>query len=310
MGKLMNIYFSAKAGSSLLKKTGIIDKITVDKLAAEEQSYIESHNIDKNVDFNYADMVYADNYNTALNTVTTSSVAILYADAVKNGLAEGTMDDVAAVNDYAMHLPPSFDDSTLAEYNKQFDPKVIEAYNKQADEYTKFREEFDSLPDDQKAERMNSDSRYAVMGTCYESDKASASDITNRGFIQEYGMSGVKYLKERKDIDLTDIAVGVRSFVEDKLKSWGVKEETVNKISGFVFGKKADFTASDTYQAGSKLNSVLESRGVDTSYQDEMHKKADEMTTKRVDQAKAAGVYKEDTSASTQKTASNEASMA
>lgn len=305
MGKLMNIYFSAKAGSSLLKKTGIMDKITVDKLAAEEQDYIASHDIGEGVDVNYADMKYNEIYDTNMEVNTRFSVANLYADAVQNGLADGTLDDAAVMLDYARNIPA--DKQQMDEYNKQFDPKIVEAYNKQAEEYAKFRDEFDSLSDEQRSARVNDDPRYAVMGACYEYDKASAKAFTQETFMGTYGMSGLKYLKEREDTSLVEIAQSVRELVENKLKSWGIKEETVDRISNFVFKGRADHKESEEYKESTEFYEAAESRGVNLL---DLSNKADEMTAKRVDQAKAAGVYKEDASASTQKTASNEASMA
>ena len=177
----MRIVFNTSVFGNKRRRTFRTQEITVffravDKLAAEEQSYIESHNIDKDVDFNYADMKYNEFYENSMDLNTRCSAAVLYADAVKNGIVDGTEADAVTMIDYAHNMPTGENsEAELAEYNKQFDPKIIEAYNKQLDEYTKFKAEYETLTDEQKAERMNADPRYAVMGTSCEYDKATSS---------------------------------------------------------------------------------------------------------------------------------------
>lgn len=299
MGKLLNMYYSIKAGKSLLEKTGIIDKQTVDQLS-DESNYVDVKSKSEQ-----AINQYTYSYEFSMQKGKKFIVRDLYSREIfdKYGNTQEAVDKAAAFTTYVHKLSeydallPDEQSAKIEELNKNSDPLVVKAYEEQSRKYDDFMAEYDSLSEEDRVSRAESDPDFDLMSKAYEKEKAFSKGFAGAQVVRHEGVvraaqSGLMTWKE--------ITTAFRDVVEQKLTELGIDTEPFNKMADMVFGEKDNTTVSgmnkydNTYNEALNVDGFSEFRELRNNAVVQAISNQDDMTARRVAQAQQAGVYMPD----------------
>lgn len=294
MGKLLNMYYSIKAGRSLLEKTGIIDKQTVDQLS-DENGYADAKSKSEQ-----AVNRYEYSYEYSMQKGKKFAVDDLYSREIfdKYGNTQEAVDKAAAFSTYVRELSeydkflPEEKAAKIEELNKNSDPLVVKAYEEQSRKYDDFMAEYDSLSEEDRVSRAESDPDFDLMSKEYEANKEIAKGFAENQVVKYDGVVGAA---QSGLMTWKEITTAFRDVVEQKLTELGIDTEPFNKMADMVFGEKDDTTVSEMNEYDKAYNKALNEFKANAMEQVISNRDVSgDMTAKRVVQAQQAGVYMPD----------------
>lgn len=295
MGKLLNICYSIKAGKSLLEKAGITDKQTVDQLS-DENGYVDAKSKSEQVMDRYAD-----SYEFSMQRGKKFILNDLYSREIfdKYGDTQEAMDKATAFSTYVYELAeydgllPEEQAAKIEELNKNSDPLVVKAFEEQSKKYDDFMTEYDSLSEKDRVSRAESDPDFDLMSKAYGQEKAHSKSFAENQVVKYDGVVGAA---QSGLMTWKEITTAFRDVVEQKLDQLGIDTEPFNKMADMVFGEKDDTVINEMIEYDNTLNVDGFSEFKDNAIGQAISNRdaSDDMTAKRVAQAKQAGVYMSD----------------
>lgn len=295
MGRLINMYYSIKAGKALLENAGIVDKQTVDQLS-DENGYADAKSKSEQ-----AVNRYEYSYEFSMQKSKKFTVDDLYSREIfdKYGNTQEAMDKAAAFSTYVHELAecdkflPEEKAAKIEELNKNSDPLVVKAYEEQSRKYDDFMAEYDSLSEEDRASRAESDPDFDLMSKAYERDKAFAKGFADTEVVRYEGVIGAA---QSGIMTWKEITIAFRDVVEQKLTELGIDTEPFNKMADRIFGEKNDPVVNEIAEYDKALNVDGFSKFKDNVTEQAISNRdvSGDMTAKRVAQAQQAGVYMPD----------------
>ena len=295
MGKLLNICYSIKAGKSLLEKAGITDKQTVDQLS-DENDYVNAKSKSEQ-----AVNQYTDSYEYSMQKGKKFIVSDLYSREIfdKYGNTQEAMDKATALYTYVDKLEeydgllPEEQAAKIEELNKNSDPLVVKAYEEQSKKYDDFMTEYDSLSEEDRVSRAESDPDFDLMSKAYEQEKAFSKGFAETEVVRYEGVIGAT---QSGIMTWKEITTAFRDVVEQKLTELGIDTEPFDKMADMVFGERDNTVANEMNKYDKALDVDGFSEFKDNAIGQAISNRdaSDDMTAKRVAQAKQAGVYMSD----------------